>query len=160
MDCSPQGSSVYGIFQVRILQLVAISFSTGSSLSRDQTCTSPGFLHWRRILYHCNTLPYLFLCSFFFFFQFYFIVKLYIIVLVLPNIKMNPPQVLITIWPTLCWPVLFTADGFTLECKFHEGREFLFLFFFLSCILSVQGNASISILGELNALYLSSIPKH
>ena len=31
--------------------------------------------------------------SFFFFFYFYFIFKLYIIVLVLPNIKMNPPQV-------------------------------------------------------------------
>ena len=29
----------------------------------------------------------------FFFFEFYFILKLYIIVLVLPNIKMNPPQV-------------------------------------------------------------------
>ena len=29
----------------------------------------------------------------FFFFKFYFILKLYIIVLVLPNIKMNPPQV-------------------------------------------------------------------
>ena len=29
----------------------------------------------------------------FFFFQFYFIFKLYIIVFVLPNIKMNPPQV-------------------------------------------------------------------
>ena len=36
-------------------------------------------------------------CSFapppFFFFKFYFIFKLYIIVLVLPNIKMNPPRV-------------------------------------------------------------------
>ena len=30
---------------------------------------------------------------FFIFFKFYFIFKLYIIVLVLPNIKMNPPQV-------------------------------------------------------------------
>jgi len=29
----------------------------------------------------------------FFFFKFYFIFKLYIIVLALPNIKMNPPQV-------------------------------------------------------------------
>ena len=29
----------------------------------------------------------------FFFFKFYFIFKLYITVLVLPNIKMNPPQV-------------------------------------------------------------------
>ena len=28
-----------------------------------------------------------------FFFEFYFIFKLYITVLVLPNIKMNPPQV-------------------------------------------------------------------
>ena len=34
-------------------------------------------------------IPFLFL----FFFKFYFIFKLYIIVLVLPNIKMNPPQV-------------------------------------------------------------------
>ena len=34
----------------------------------------------------------IFLPSFpFFFFKFYFIFKLYIIVLVLPNIKMNPP---------------------------------------------------------------------
>ena len=35
------------------------------------------------------------LCTsfFFFFFKFYFILKLYNIVLVLPNIKMNPPQV-------------------------------------------------------------------
>ena len=34
-----------------------------------------------------------FLSFLFFFFKFYFIFKLYIIVLVLPNIKMNPPQV-------------------------------------------------------------------
>ena len=31
-------------------------------------------------------------------FLFYFIFKLYIIVLVLPNIKMNPPQVYILAW--------------------------------------------------------------
>ena len=37
-----------------------------------------------------NPLQYSF---FFFFFKFYFIFKLYKIVLVLPNIKMNPPQV-------------------------------------------------------------------
>ena len=38
---------------------------------------------------------YLFFCFVFSFsfFKFYFIFKLYIIVLVLPNIKMNPPQV-------------------------------------------------------------------
>ena len=40
---------------------------------------------------------FLFLCFYlyFIFFKFYFIFKLYIIVLVLPNIKMNPPQVYI-----------------------------------------------------------------
>ena len=31
MDCGPPGSSVYGIFQARILEWVAISFSRGSS---------------------------------------------------------------------------------------------------------------------------------
>ena len=36
MDCSPPDSSVLGILQARILEWVAISFSKGSSLSRDQ----------------------------------------------------------------------------------------------------------------------------
>ena len=36
---------------------------------------------------------FLFVCLFFNFFKFYFIFKFYIIVLVLPNIKINPPQV-------------------------------------------------------------------
>ena len=36
MDCSPPGSSVHGILQARILEWVAISFSTGSSRPRDQ----------------------------------------------------------------------------------------------------------------------------
>ena len=36
----------------------------------------------------------------FVFFFFNFIFKLYIIVLVLPNIKMNPPQIYIELW---CW---------------------------------------------------------
>ena len=40
MDCSRTGSSVHGIFQARILEWVAISFSRGSSLPRDQTCIS------------------------------------------------------------------------------------------------------------------------
>ena len=31
MDCSLLGSSVYGIFQARVLEWVAISFSRGSS---------------------------------------------------------------------------------------------------------------------------------
>ena len=37
MDCSPLGSSVYGILQARILECVAISSSKESSLPRDWT---------------------------------------------------------------------------------------------------------------------------
>ena len=40
MDCSLPGSSVYGIFQARVLEWVAISFSRGSSLPRDRTWVS------------------------------------------------------------------------------------------------------------------------
>ena len=40
MDCSPPGSSVYGIFQARVLEWVAISFSRGSSQPRDWTWVS------------------------------------------------------------------------------------------------------------------------
>ena len=40
VDYSPPGSSVHGILQARILQQVAISFSRGSSWSRDRTWVS------------------------------------------------------------------------------------------------------------------------
>ena len=52
MDGSPPGSSVHEISQARILEWVAISFSRGSSLLRDQTRVS-----WigRRILYRWGT---------------------------------------------------------------------------------------------------------
>ena len=40
MDCSLPGASVHGIFQARILEWVAISFSRGSSQPRDQTQVS------------------------------------------------------------------------------------------------------------------------
>ena len=46
MDCYLPGSSVYGIFQARIREWVAISFSRGSSQPRDQTqvsCTAGRF---------------------------------------------------------------------------------------------------------------------
>ena len=39
-DCSPPGSSVHGIFQARVLEWVAISFSRGSSQPRDWTRVS------------------------------------------------------------------------------------------------------------------------
>ena len=37
MDCSLLGSSIHGIFQARILEWVAISFSRGSSQPKHQT---------------------------------------------------------------------------------------------------------------------------
>ena len=40
LDCSLQTSSVHGIFQARVLEWVAISFSRGSSRPRDQTQVS------------------------------------------------------------------------------------------------------------------------
>ena len=40
MDCSLLGSSVHGIFQTRVLEWVAISFSRGSSRPRDWTRVS------------------------------------------------------------------------------------------------------------------------
>ena len=40
MDCSPPGSSVHEIFQARILEWAAISFSRWSSQPRDQTQVS------------------------------------------------------------------------------------------------------------------------
>ena len=40
VDCSPPDSSIHGIFQARILEWVAISFSRGSSRPRDQTQVS------------------------------------------------------------------------------------------------------------------------
>ena len=57
------------------------------------------FFWWIKEVKICVTFNYISFTiksewlSLFFFFLFYFIFKLYIIVLVLPNIKMNPPQV-------------------------------------------------------------------
>ena len=40
MDCNLSGSSVHGMFQARVLEWVAISFSTGSSRPKDKTWVS------------------------------------------------------------------------------------------------------------------------
>ena len=40
MDCSLVGSSVHGIFQARVLEWIAISFSRESSQPRDRTRVS------------------------------------------------------------------------------------------------------------------------
>ena len=53
MGCSPPGSIVHEIFQARILQWVAISYSRGSSKPRDWTQVSCVSCIGRQILYHC-----------------------------------------------------------------------------------------------------------
>ena len=51
LDCSPPGSSIHGIFQARILEWVAISFSRGSSWPRDQTWVScVSCINWQILL--------------------------------------------------------------------------------------------------------------
>ena len=58
MDCSPQGSSVHGISQARVLEWVASSFSRGSSQSRNRT----RLLHWQAdsfLLSHQESLEFL-----------------------------------------------------------------------------------------------------
>ena len=62
MDCGLPGSSVYGIFQARVLEWIAISFSRGSSWPRDRTWVScivgRCFTVWatREILYLLYTI--------------------------------------------------------------------------------------------------------
>ena len=54
MDCSLPGSSIHGIFQARVLEWVAISFSRRSSQPRDRT-------HISRLAGRCFTGIFLFL---------------------------------------------------------------------------------------------------
>ena len=52
MDCSLPGSSVHGIFQTRILEWLAGSYSRGSSQPRDRSSISYVSCTCRQILYH------------------------------------------------------------------------------------------------------------
>ena len=54
MDCSPPGSSIYGIFQVRILEWIAIFYSRGSSRPGDWNHISCVSCIGRWILCHCT----------------------------------------------------------------------------------------------------------
>ena len=55
MDGSLPESFVYGIFQTRILEQVAISYSRGSSWPRDPSCIPFSFCIGRQILHHWTT---------------------------------------------------------------------------------------------------------
>jgi len=45
MDCSPSSSSVHGIFQARILEQVAMSYSKGASPSKELQADSLPLSH-------------------------------------------------------------------------------------------------------------------
>ena len=49
MDCSPPGSSVHGIFQARMLEQVAISYSRGFSWPKDR--------NWSLLDWQADSLP-------------------------------------------------------------------------------------------------------
>ena len=56
MDCSQPGSSVHGILQATILEWVVMSFSRGSSQSRDRSCVSCVSCIGRQVLYRKHHL--------------------------------------------------------------------------------------------------------
>ena len=59
VDCSPPGSSIYGILQAIILEWVAISSSRGSSRPRDRTQVSYVSCIGRKILYlQCHLIMF------------------------------------------------------------------------------------------------------
>ena len=47
MDCNPPGSSVYGIFQAKILEWVAISSSRGIFPTQGSNQVLLGLLDWQ-----------------------------------------------------------------------------------------------------------------
>ena len=55
MNGSPPDSSVHVIFQARILEWVAISYSRGTSRPRDRTCFFCDSCLGKGVLYHCTT---------------------------------------------------------------------------------------------------------
>ena len=54
LDCSLTGSSVHSIFQTRILEWVAVSFSRGISLTQESNPHLLGLLHCKKILYYLS----------------------------------------------------------------------------------------------------------
>ena len=75
MDCNVPGSSIHGIFQARMLEWVAISFSRGSSRPREQSWVSRTtgrlFTVWAtrkaigqyQILLHSPSIQWAFSCT-------------------------------------------------------------------------------------------------
>ena len=93
MDCSPPGPSVYGTFQARILEWVAIS-SRKSSWSVHQICVSSISCIGRQILYHWVTWE----------------AHKYVVVVVVVVQPLSHVQLFVTSWTAVCQaPLSFTV---------------------------------------------------
>ena len=88
MDCSPTGSSVHGILQVRILDWVAISFSRVSSQPRDWTQVSCIIGRFFTIWATYPPIPYILIAFLFFLFFLFGIKLLYNVVLSIAPISL------------------------------------------------------------------------
>ena len=106
---------------------------------RQRVCIG-GIFHgeswaYKGVTFHNSQLPFLwflFIYLFIFLFKFYFIFKLYIIVLVLPNIKMNLPQVYMcfsTFHNSVVFP-LISLKRFSLK---FSNQPWLISFHYLMC---------------------------
>ena len=102
MDCSPPCSSVHGIFQARIVERVAISYSSGSSRSRNRTWVSYISCNGRQILYYYATWEaqdmYMHICACVCVFHIYVCVRMCVCV-----------YIYIYIFPTSILPFLLTT---------------------------------------------------
>ena len=92
---------------------------TVNGVTKSQTQLNDCHFHFILIIDMSVELLFIFICFFclFLFFKFYFLFKLYNIVLVLPNIEMNPPQVYMCSpsWTLLPPPSPYHPSG-SLQC--------------------------------------------
>ena len=110
MDFSLPGSSVHVIFQARVLELVAISFSRGSSQPRDCTSISCISCIGRQILFP--------LCQLGIYTYIYFTICIYI--KSLSSLKQTTVCVLVAQWClTLCNPMDCSPPGFSVHGIFQ-----------------------------------------
>ena len=110
MDCRLPGFSVHGIFQARVLEWVAISFSRGSSQPRDQTSISCIFCIGRQILFP--------LCHLVIYACIYFTICIYI--KSLSSLKQTRMCVLIAQWClTVCNAIDCSPPGFYIRGIFQ-----------------------------------------
>ena len=97
IDCIPPGSAVHGTFQARILEWVAISFSSRSSQPRDWIWCLLSLLHWQ-----ADSIPLSHLGS------------------PIPSVQFSSVA---QSWPTLCDPMNLSMPGLPVHHKLPEFTQ-------------------------------------